>query len=175
MQSEGPGIGTPVRIQRNLLDDLCSSLGLANDVRWHRGVIHIPWQIGAVSSALPDAQAEVSVLCRARGIHDFRSIAMPYHHRVVDDHSTGDGNGLSILGLRGKDHVPHSDNGLAVVVAVECRQYELRCCRAILRAPVGRLDRLVWQTALGHSSRSYGEDKSQRAHARSEERRVGKE
>src|ERR1035441_10043048 len=100
MQSEGPGIGIPVRVQRNLLDDLCSSLGLANDVRWHRGVIHIPLpgnvikKIGAVSSALPDAQAEVSVLCRARGIHDFRSIAMPYHHRVVDDHSTGDGNGL---------------------------------------------------------------------------------
>src|ERR1017187_7510276 len=114
MQSEGPGIGIPVRVQRNLLDDLCSSLGLANDVRWHRGVIHIPLpgnvikKIGAVSSALPDAQAEVSV---------------------------------------------------------ECRQYELRCCRAILRAPVGRLDRLVWQTALGHSSRSYGENKRQRAHA----------
>jgi hypothetical protein len=63
-------------------------------------------QVICVSARLfPDTQAEIPILRRPYGIHDFRFVAMPHCQGIVDDCF---GNVFSVAGFGGENYVPHS-------------------------------------------------------------------
>ena len=88
IQGEGPGIVVSVWTQRDVFDEVSRARWVANTRRCVRRIVRQPGKmvqfVAGLSPLFPDAKAEVSVLRRSCGVHDFGVVAMPYDQSVVD-------------------------------------------------------------------------------------------
>ena len=136
-QGEGSGVCVAPAVEGDVLDDLDAALGVSDAGGCVGWVIPGPGdvieQVLAGSGVGPDAEAEVAVLRGARGVHDFRSIAVPDDHGVVDDRG---GNRLPVHGMGLEDDMPHADDGVERLVVLEGDGLEH--ARLILEMPCHR-------------------------------------
>jgi hypothetical protein len=101
--------------QGDVLDELGAFLGIAG------GIIALPRNVIEVvpepAGLGPDTEAEVSVLRRARGVHDFGAVTVPHDNGVIEEHP-GSGNRVAVAGSGSKYDVPHSDDRCIMIVAI---------------------------------------------------------
>jgi hypothetical protein len=152
--SEGKGSGEVVSVWRysDALSEARGADGIADAVVGViRELIGVPGKVVEVelrlSGLLPDAQAEIAVLGRANGVHDFGVVAVPDGEGVVDD---GVGDGAAVHGLSDEEHVPHADDGLVALESVVDGAYARNgALDSWMKG--GWLDQLAGHAALGES------------------------
>jgi hypothetical protein len=122
IQRECPRKMTPVPAQCDLLGNVSRAGGWRPDGSSRRtriGIVAAPGEMVELvfegPHPFPNAQAEIPILRRPYGIHDFRMVAMPDDERIVD-HRVG--NGSSVQGFGRENHVPHPNDAGTVIVIV---------------------------------------------------------